>query len=175
MSTSSPSTALTTIWTIGHSARRLEEFLRLFAEFHIDAIAAVRSFPGSRKCPRYGKDVLSTTVTGTRSAITGCPHLVAVDESRVTDFVQSHINIVMRVTCPSPIWRSGRCTLALQRRSSSRDDGQCPGSRGLLRRFLPGRQHKLWQHSRPPCSFNLSPKGDELDTTRHFRLAAARA
>jgi len=64
MSTSSPSTALTTIWTIGHSARRLEEFLRLFAEVHIDAIAAVRSFPGSRKCPRYGKDVLSTTVTG---------------------------------------------------------------------------------------------------------------
>jgi uncharacterized protein (DUF488 family) len=64
MSTSSPSTTLTTIWTIGHSTRPLEEFLSLLAEFHIDAIADVRSFPGSRKYPQYGKEALATTLAG---------------------------------------------------------------------------------------------------------------
>ena len=64
MSTSSLSTALTTIWTIGHSTRPLEEFLSLLAEFRITAIADVRSFPGSRKYPQYGKEALATTLTG---------------------------------------------------------------------------------------------------------------
>jgi uncharacterized protein (DUF488 family) len=50
------------IWTIGHSTREFEEFLGLLAKFRIEALADVRSFPGSRKYPQYGKDVLSATL-----------------------------------------------------------------------------------------------------------------
>ena len=50
------------IWTIGHSTRPLGEFLSLLATSHIKAIADVRSFPGSRKYPQYGKEVLAATL-----------------------------------------------------------------------------------------------------------------
>src|ERR1700687_5560841 len=53
-----------TIWTIGHSTRPLGQFLGLLAGSRIEAIADVRSFPGSRKYPQYGKDALAATLTG---------------------------------------------------------------------------------------------------------------
>jgi len=49
------------IWTIGHSTRKLDEFLGLLVKFRIEALADVRSFPGSRKYPQYGKDALAAT------------------------------------------------------------------------------------------------------------------
>ena len=54
--------APTTIWTIGHSTRPLEQFLGLLAGARIAASADVRSFPGSRKYPQYGKEALATTL-----------------------------------------------------------------------------------------------------------------
>ena len=48
-----------TIWTIGHSTRTLEEFLALLAAFRIEAIADVRRFPGSRRCPQFARDTLA--------------------------------------------------------------------------------------------------------------------
>jgi uncharacterized protein (DUF488 family) len=62
MSTSKHSGTPATIWTIGHSTRPLEEFLDLLAGARIEAIVDVRSFPGSRKYPRYGKEALATTL-----------------------------------------------------------------------------------------------------------------
>ena len=53
-----------TIWTIGHSTRPIEEFLGLLAEYRIETIADVRSFPGSRKYPQYGKEALALTLAG---------------------------------------------------------------------------------------------------------------
>jgi uncharacterized protein (DUF488 family) len=53
----------TTIWTIGHSTRSIEEFLGLLSGARIATIADVRSFPGSRKYPQYGKDALAMTLT----------------------------------------------------------------------------------------------------------------
>lgn len=50
------------IWTIGHSTRPIEEFLGLLAEARIEVVADVRSFPGSRKNPQYGKETLETTL-----------------------------------------------------------------------------------------------------------------
>src|SRR5579864_1408049 len=61
----SPSAALAapmTIWTIGHSTRPIEEFLGLLSGTGIEEIADVRSFPGSRKYPQYGKKPLATTL-----------------------------------------------------------------------------------------------------------------
>jgi uncharacterized protein (DUF488 family) len=51
------------IWTIGHSTRELEEFLGLLVQFRIEALADVRSFPGSRRYPQYGKDALAASLT----------------------------------------------------------------------------------------------------------------
>ena len=60
-----PTTALAapaTIWTIGHSTRPIEEFLSLLAESRIEVIVDVRSFPGSRKYPHYGREALAATL-----------------------------------------------------------------------------------------------------------------
>jgi uncharacterized protein (DUF488 family) len=50
------------IWTIGHSTRPIEEFLSLITGARIKVIADVRSFPGSRKYPQYGKEALAATL-----------------------------------------------------------------------------------------------------------------
>ena len=63
MSASAQSATPATIWTIGHSTRPLEEFLSLLAGSRIEAVADVRSFPGSRKYPQYGKEALAATLT----------------------------------------------------------------------------------------------------------------
>lgn len=52
----------TTVWTIGHSTRAIEAFLGLLSATRIATIADVRSFPGSRKYPQYGKEALTTTL-----------------------------------------------------------------------------------------------------------------
>ena len=62
MTTPSPSTTLTAIWTIGHSTRSLPDFLGLLESFRIKSIADVRRFPGSRKYPQYGKETLEATL-----------------------------------------------------------------------------------------------------------------
>jgi uncharacterized protein (DUF488 family) len=62
MSTLKHSGTPATIWTIGHSTRPLEEFFGLLAGTRIEVIADVRSFPGSRKYPQYGKEALAATL-----------------------------------------------------------------------------------------------------------------
>jgi len=47
-----------TIWTIGHSTHSLEKFLALLSQYRIEAVADVRSFPGSRRYPQYGQIAL---------------------------------------------------------------------------------------------------------------------
>ena len=48
------------IWTIGHSTRSTEEFLALLHDHAIDSLLDVRSFPGSRRCPQFGRETMST-------------------------------------------------------------------------------------------------------------------
>jgi uncharacterized protein (DUF488 family) len=52
----------TTIWTIGHSTRTLEEFFGLLAEYRIEAIADVRRFPGSRRYPHFASEALAQSL-----------------------------------------------------------------------------------------------------------------
>lgn len=47
-----------TIWTIGHSIRPMEEFLRLLAENLVQTVADIRNHPGSRHSPQYGQVAL---------------------------------------------------------------------------------------------------------------------
>ena len=51
-----------TIWTIGHSTRTLEGFFGLLTAYRIEAIADVRSFPGSRRYPYFARDALAETL-----------------------------------------------------------------------------------------------------------------
>jgi uncharacterized protein (DUF488 family) len=52
----------TQIWTIGHSTRSFDDFLALIGGSRIEVIADVRSFPGSRRYPQYGKEALAATL-----------------------------------------------------------------------------------------------------------------
>jgi uncharacterized protein (DUF488 family) len=47
-----------TVWTIGHSTRSLDDFLALLAEYGIEAVADVRRYPGSRRWPHFAREPL---------------------------------------------------------------------------------------------------------------------
>jgi len=48
-----------TVWTIGHSTRPWDEFLRLLSAHDIAAIADVRRFPGSRRHPWFASEQMA--------------------------------------------------------------------------------------------------------------------
>lgn len=50
------------IYTIGHSNRSLEDFLALLKEFDIQALADIRSHPGSRKFPHFNRESLEAVL-----------------------------------------------------------------------------------------------------------------
>ena len=50
---------MTPVWTVGHSTRKLTEFLGLLAAYDIEAIADVRRYAGSRRWPHFGHDALA--------------------------------------------------------------------------------------------------------------------
>lgn len=50
------------VWTIGHSTRPLNEFIDLLKENSIEAVADVRSYPGSRKYPHFGAEALAVSL-----------------------------------------------------------------------------------------------------------------
>lgn len=51
-----------TVWTIGHSTRSLQEFFDLLDAHHIELVADIRSFPGSRRFPHFNKENLSSSL-----------------------------------------------------------------------------------------------------------------
>jgi uncharacterized protein (DUF488 family) len=48
----------TTIWTIGHSTRTADDFVRVLKAHDIEVVADVRRFPGSRRHPHFGGPAL---------------------------------------------------------------------------------------------------------------------
>ncbi|WP_313115226.1 DUF488 domain-containing protein [Aequorivita sediminis] len=53
---------MNTIWTIGHSTRTFDEFLKLLQSFNIKSLVDVRHYPGSRKFPQFNKDSLEKSL-----------------------------------------------------------------------------------------------------------------
>jgi uncharacterized protein (DUF488 family) len=51
------------VWTIGHSTRSLDEFVDLLRTNDIEAIADVRSLPGSRKYPHFNAEDLERSLS----------------------------------------------------------------------------------------------------------------
>jgi len=47
------------LFTVGHSTRSLEEFVRLLAWYRVELVADVRRFPTSSKYPHFSKETLS--------------------------------------------------------------------------------------------------------------------
>ena len=53
---------VTTIFTIGHGAREIETFLELLEGAGIRRLVDVRTAPGSRKHPQFGRDALAASL-----------------------------------------------------------------------------------------------------------------
>lgn len=51
-----------TIWTIGHSARPVDELIRILEAYGIELLVDVRRFPGSRKNPQYSEASLDRSL-----------------------------------------------------------------------------------------------------------------
>ena len=51
-----------TIWTVGHSTRSLDEFIRVLASQQIETLIDVRTFPGSRLHPQFNKEQLKASL-----------------------------------------------------------------------------------------------------------------
>jgi len=51
-----------TIYTIGHSTRSLEEFVKMLQSFYITALVDIRHYPGSRKFPHFNKESLAASL-----------------------------------------------------------------------------------------------------------------
>ena len=47
------------VWTIGHSTRSIDEFIKLLAAERITILADVRSFPSSKRLPHFNQSELS--------------------------------------------------------------------------------------------------------------------
>ena len=63
------------LWTIGHSNRSLESFLKLLASFEIRALADVRRFPGSRRWPHFASEALRDALSARGIAYEWLPSL----------------------------------------------------------------------------------------------------
>lgn len=50
------------VWTIGHSTLAIEEFIAPLKSVAIESLVDVRSFPGSRRYPHFGKDNLAASL-----------------------------------------------------------------------------------------------------------------
>ncbi|RLI26891.1 MAG: DUF488 domain-containing protein [Candidatus Hecatellales archaeon] len=53
-----------TIYTVGHSTRSLEEFIRILQAFGVEVAIDVRRFPGSRKYPHFSRETLASKIEG---------------------------------------------------------------------------------------------------------------
>jgi uncharacterized protein (DUF488 family) len=50
------------IWTIGHSTRKIDIFLSLLKENGIKLVADVRTYPGSKRYPQFGREALAKSL-----------------------------------------------------------------------------------------------------------------
>jgi uncharacterized protein (DUF488 family) len=63
------------IWSVGHGARSLEEFLATLGTADIQALADVRSQPGSRRHPQFGAQALEAALGAAGIAYVHLPEL----------------------------------------------------------------------------------------------------
>lgn len=64
-----------TIWTVGHSTRSIEEFLVVLAAHGIELVADVRRFPGSRRLRHFAAEALEESLASAGIAYRWLPNL----------------------------------------------------------------------------------------------------
>ena len=55
-------TPRTTVWTVGHGNRQLEEFLALLKGAAIECLVDVRAYPASRRHPQFAREALEKSL-----------------------------------------------------------------------------------------------------------------
>jgi uncharacterized protein (DUF488 family) len=104
-----------TVWSVGHGTRSAEELLAMLGDARIDTLADVRSAPGSRRHPQFGRAALAASLAGAgieyvhlrglggrRRAATDSPHVgLTVDAFRgyadhmaTAEFAEDHGRLV---------------------------------------------------------------------------------
>src|SRR5688572_17697746 len=76
------------VWSVGHGTRPVEELVVVLNESGIKVLADVRSIPGSRRHPQFGRSELTASLAkagieyvhlrglgGRRDALPGSPHV----------------------------------------------------------------------------------------------------
>jgi uncharacterized protein (DUF488 family) len=63
------------VWSVGHGARPLEEFLAVLADAAVATLADVRSQPGSRRHPQFGAKALEAALSEVGVAYVHLPGL----------------------------------------------------------------------------------------------------
>jgi uncharacterized protein (DUF488 family) len=66
---------MTTVWTIGHSTRALEELVDLLRAHGVDTVVDVRTVPRSRRHPQFEKTALTASLPRAAIAYTHMPGL----------------------------------------------------------------------------------------------------
>src|SRR5437588_659926 len=52
------------LFSVGHGARSFEELVQTLASGAVEQVIDVRSFPGSRRHPQFGREVLAEALPG---------------------------------------------------------------------------------------------------------------
>ena len=63
------------VYTVGHSTREIAAFIALLAREDIEQLVDVRSFPGSRRYPHFGREALERSLAGARIRYAHAPAL----------------------------------------------------------------------------------------------------
>ena len=50
------------LWTIGHSTRKIDQFISLLEENEIKLVVDVRGLPGSKRYPQFNKEALAQSL-----------------------------------------------------------------------------------------------------------------
>jgi uncharacterized protein (DUF488 family) len=65
----------TLLWTIGHSTRPIDEFLKLLQAHNIESLMDVRTIPGSRHNPQFNIDALAQSLAAGGISYQHAPNL----------------------------------------------------------------------------------------------------
>ena len=66
---------VSSVFTIGHSTRSLDEFIEILKSFPIEILVDVRSFPGSRRYPHFNREALKGSLGGVNIEYAHLPEL----------------------------------------------------------------------------------------------------
>jgi hypothetical protein len=84
------------VFTIGHSNRKWSDFISILKENNVDLLVDVRRYPGSRVCPQFNKEQMTTAVQR-EDISTYILRNLAEDETTTTNQIAKQIGVVTMV------------------------------------------------------------------------------